>query len=158
MTDRTRRTPKTRDWRPAFLTAFADGLTVTAACQAAGVGRTTVYDERQRNESFASGWDDIEERTTENMEREAYRRAVDGWAERKIFDDKGREIGEVQKYSDTLLIFMLKARRPGTYRENYRHELVGAGGGPVAVEFELDAGSREAIAGVLRGRPAAGSE
>jgi hypothetical protein len=35
--------------------------------------------------------------------------------------------------SDTLLIFLLKARRPAVYRENARVELTGIAGGPVAL-------------------------
>ena len=32
---------------------------------------------------------------------------------------QGKEIGSIREYSDTLLIFMLKARRPATFRDNY---------------------------------------
>jgi hypothetical protein len=119
--ERTKRTPKKRDWQTGFLAALSDGLTVTAACKQADVARSNAYDERDRNETFAQAWDDIIERTTETMEAEAYRRAVEGWRERGIFNEDGEEVGEVRKYSDTLLIFLLKARRPATYRE--RHEV-----------------------------------
>jgi hypothetical protein len=32
---------------------------------------------------------------------------------------QGREIGAIREYSDTLLVFMLKARRPAKFRDNY---------------------------------------
>jgi len=109
------RTRKKDDWRPRFLKAFAEHGLVIEAAAAAGVGRSTVYDERQKNESFALAWADIEEWTTEEMEHEARRRAVLG-VDKPVFF-KGEQCGKVREYSDTLLIFMLKARKPETYRE-----------------------------------------
>ena len=52
----------------------------------------------------------------EKLEEEAYRRAIDGCQEPIVFD--GRVIGHRLKYSDTLMIFMLKALDPDKYREN----------------------------------------
>lgn len=101
----TKRTPKKerKDWKPIWLEAFKDKGTVTAACEVARVSRSTVYDART-DDSFATAWDAIEHMTTEDLEQEAIRRAKDG--------------------SDTLLIFMLKSRKPETYRERYevKHE------------------------------------
>lgn len=90
---------------------------VTAACEAAGVSRATVYEARQKDETFALAWHDVEEATTEQMEAEARRRGVQG-VERPVY--QGKElVGYVTDYSDTLLMFMLKARRPEKYRERY---------------------------------------
>lgn len=160
----TGRTPKKargrggEDWRPGFLEALEMGVTVIQACRRVGVGRSTVYDERERNQTFAEAWDEVIEDTTEEMEREAYRRAVEGWRERGIYNDDGEEVGEVRKFSDTLMIFLLKARRPQTYRDQHYHEHAGAGGGPIGVRLELNAKSRKALGDVLRSRPAASSD
>lgn len=120
---RASRTPKNasganrrRDWQPAFLAAFRETALVTEACKVAHVARTTVYEERQRNEEFAVAWSEIELETTEAMEREAYRRGVEG-VTKPVFQGK-EHVGDVQEFSDTLLIFMLKARKPETYRDN----------------------------------------
>lgn len=100
---RTRRTQRARgDWRPAFLAAYADTGMVMEACKVAGVARSTVYDERQRNEDFALAWDDVERVTTEKLEQEAVRRALDE--------------------SDRLLEFLLKGRRPDIYADRQRVE------------------------------------
>ena len=104
-----------KDWIPKFLKAFAETGLVIEAAKKAGVGRRTVYDERQRNETFALKWAEVEEWTTEEMEQEARRRAVIGVKEPIYY--KGELQGHVRKYSDTLLIFMLKARKPEVYRE-----------------------------------------
>jgi hypothetical protein len=117
----TNRTPKARrNWKPVWLEAFSELGTVSAACEVAAVGRTTVYQARQQDETFALAWADLEERTTERMEREAYRRAVEGVRSDIFFRDQ--VVGEEVKYSDTLLIFMLKSRRPDVYRENVKIE------------------------------------
>jgi len=89
-----------RDWRPAFLAAFAEAGSVATACRAAGINRSTVYRERQRDEQFAVAWADTEEGVTDMLEAEALRRAMDG--------------------SDRLLMVLLRARRPEVYREGAR--------------------------------------
>ncbi|MCA1701257.1 MAG: hypothetical protein LC790_21110 [Actinobacteria bacterium] len=73
----------------------------------AGIARRTAYDARQADEDFAVAWADVEEATTERMEREAYRRAVDG-VDRDVFY-QGAVVGAERQYSDNLLMFMLKA-------------------------------------------------
>ncbi len=135
MASRTKRTPKKgpakkrRQWKPAFLKAFAETGMVAAACKQAKVARSTVYDARKEDEKFATAWDDIENATTDEMEREAYRRGVEG-VDEPVFHG-GEEVGAVRKFSDTLLIFMLKARKPEKYRETTRHELTGKDGAPL---------------------------
>lgn len=118
-----------------FLDAFAETHLVTEAARRAGIHRDTAYAWRKSNPEFARSWADIEEASTEALEREALRRAVEGWVERPVFDKDGEQVGEVRKFSDTLLIFMLKARRPDTYRERYQHEHSGPDGGPIAAEI-----------------------
>lgn len=116
-------TPK-KDWRVPFLEAFAKTGLVIAAAKAVGIDRTTAYRERQANEDFALAWADIEEWTTEEMEQEARRRAVLGVKE-PVYN-RGQLVGHVRKYSDTLLIFLLKGRKPGMYRDNVHVEHGGA--------------------------------
>lgn len=118
MATRTPRTPKKpRDWKPAWLVAFEREGMVSAACRTVGVGRTTVYDARSDPE-FAQAWDDIEAMTTDRMEREAMRRGMEGFD--KAVYHQGEVVGMERQFSDTLLIFMLKARKPETYRENVK--------------------------------------
>lgn len=103
-----------------WLEAFERFGTVMRACKETKIGRSTVYEWRQADEAFALAWADIEEATTEAMEREAYRRAVEGVT--KPLVSAGKLVTEVQEYSDTLLIFMLKSRRPEKYRDNFKIE------------------------------------
>jgi hypothetical protein len=69
---------------------------------------------------------------------------VDGTLE-PVFH-QGQEVGQVRKYSDTLLIFLLKGRKPDTYRDNVsveqkgkvHHEHTGRLDLKLATDEELD--------------------
>lgn len=119
---------------------------VTEACKRTGLARSTVYRQRQADEEFALAWADIEERTTEAMEAEARRRGMEGY-EQPVFH-QGEEVGRIRKYSDTLLIFMLKARKPDVYRDiNVRHTgKVDVGG--AGMDKRITAAVEEAFADV----------
>jgi len=52
---------------------------------------------------------------TEVLEQEAWRRARDGVAE-PVYQH-GKQIGTIQRYSDNLLMFLLRARAPERYRD-----------------------------------------
>lgn len=99
-----------RDWYENFLVAFNEFGMVTTACRHAKIGRTTFYDALKTDPAFAEEFRFIEEEVTEQLEAEAFRRAHDGVT-------KPTKFGDVKEYSDTLLIFLLKARRPEKYRE-----------------------------------------
>lgn len=115
-------TPKKRPrWAKAFLSVLAESGNVRLASQAASVARSAVYALRASDEVFAAEWDTAQEEAADLLEQEARRRAHDGWDE-PVFGSMGQglgsgEIGTVRKYSDTLLIFLLKGARPEKYRE-----------------------------------------
>lgn len=108
--------PRDERWsREQWLDTFRWCGMVSTACELMGISRNTVYAERQRNEDFALAWADAEEESTEAMEREAYRRAVEGVTTPLV--SAGKHVTDVQSYSDRLLEFMLKSRRPEKYRD-----------------------------------------
>ena len=104
---------------------------VTMAMREAKVERDTIYRHRRNDPVFAKGWRSALRQAGDVLESEAWRRAYEGVAEPVAILGQ-RE--EVRKYSDTLLIFLLKGTKPKKYRENFRHELTGANGG--AIKFE----------------------
>lgn len=121
MTDaRTTRTAKKRD---AFIEALSARGNVSEACKASGVARRTVYEWRDDDAVFAKMWDDALDQAADTMEREAWRRAVEG-TDKPVFH-QGQEVGAIREYSDTLLIFLLKAVRPEKYRERQQVEQSG---------------------------------
>lgn len=122
--DASRGKSRKRQWsKDAWLAAYEKHGTVTAASKVVGIHRDTAYTARKNDPEFAEAWDKLENAVTEILEKTAVERALDG--------------------SDRLMEFMLKARRPGTYREslNIKH------GGKVNVEVEE--GVDEAIDGLL---------
>lgn len=130
---RTIRTPRKREQFLAEL-ALHEG-DVSASCAAVGVGRRSMYDWREDDQDFAAAWDDVVEASTEKLEREAYRRAHDGVEEPVFY--QGEVCGHVMKKSDTLMMFILKGRKPEKYRDNSKVELGGIGGGPIRLEVEF---------------------
>jgi hypothetical protein len=112
MANRTTRTPE-RDAR--FLEALANGATISSAVKSAGYARPTVYKWRAADVKFAAAWDDAIEEGTDLLEDEVLRRAKDGVEEPRFYE--GEICGHVRKYSDTLAIFLLKARRPEKYSD-----------------------------------------
>jgi hypothetical protein len=112
---------------------FLDHLSVCGsvnrAAREANLHRTTLYRRRESDPVFAEAWERAAALGVEALEDEARRRAFEGWEE-PVYH-KGEVCGAVQKYSDTLLIVLLKAHKPDKYRENSKTEHVGPGGGPL---------------------------
>jgi hypothetical protein len=107
-----------RDKRQAkFLKMLSEGQAVQYICEQMNLGRHTVYGWRERYPEFRKAWDEALEVSTEMLEREAFRRAHDGCDE-PVFH-QGQVCGYITKYSDTLLIFLLKSRKPERYRDNH---------------------------------------
>ena len=124
-----------------FIAAFCELGNVKSACKRAGIKRReTVYDWRAADAQFAAAWAEAEIVATETLEAEAWRRAVKGVRKETVTYWKGEEIGRSLeiKYSDTLMVFLLKARAPDKYRETVRQEHTGLEGGPIV--FTLDLG------------------
>ena len=101
--------------RERFLKAYAVCGTVSTAAKAAGVTRNTIYVWAEHDESFALAMRQAELEATEVLETEAWRRARDGYSE-PVYQ-QGKLVGTVQRYSDALLVFLLKARAPERYRD-----------------------------------------
>ena len=120
-----------------FLELLCLGNTVSHAAEIAGFARQTLYERKALDADFSAAWDEAHEAGTEAMEQEAKRRAIEGtikpltsrgevvWASQKdgqivTADTEGARLLPVMlhEYSDTLLIFLLKGRKPEVYREN----------------------------------------
>lgn len=105
----TKTTPKNRrdnEWRTRFLEIFGMTLNVALAAHGAGIERTKIYKERDRNPEFAAQFADAKAAAIERLEAAAYERA--------------------KNVSDTLLIFLLKSHKPDIYREQYEAKHAGS--------------------------------
>jgi hypothetical protein len=144
------------DWAPAFLAALAVTGNISDACQAAGVkARSTFYERRDNDNAFAALAAEALETSTDALELEARRRAHDGLRRVKFHQGEpimvqalgpdGRPLkarGQPvlvpyveHEYSDTLLIFLLKAHRPEKYRDKVDHTVTVS---PKVIEVVVD--------------------
>ncbi len=99
-----------------FLEHYKKLFTISRACEATGITRTTYYRWMDDCPSFKTSFEQARQRTTELLEAEAIRRAYEG-VEQPIIRN-GFTVGVTKEYSDTLLIFLLKAADPTKYREH----------------------------------------
>lgn len=143
---RAQRIVKKAEKKAKFLRHLGETGGVHASCRLTPCGEGWAYEERAIDPEFAKGWETALEHSVQLLEQEARRRALKGVKEAVYH--KGEVVGHVQRYSDVLTIFLLKAHRPGTYRErvDVNH------GGTVKVDpmkIYLPSNSREVV---LQGR------
>ena len=122
-------TPKKDEQKAAFLVALRERGVAGYACKSLGISRRTVYNWKRDDADFAKEWEEAVDDAVDAMEAEAYRRAKIGT--RKPVFQQGRQVGYIREYSDTLLIFMLKAKRPNEYRETGMANMPQSPSGPV---------------------------
>ena len=106
------RQPKKR----AFLAALVEsGGNITRACQLAGIDRSTPYTRQwQEDAGFQVALETAKVMAGDALESEARRRAYQG-VETPVGWYKGQPGAFVRKYSDVLLIFLLKRTMPEKY-------------------------------------------
>ena len=106
-------------WRDAFIERLKATGNVTLAATGAGVTRQNAYQTRNRNKTFRRRWDDALDQAVDLLDGEARRRATG--ITRDIYY-AGEVVGTENVYSDSLLMFLLKAHRPQLYRDNVKVE------------------------------------
>lgn len=117
-----------RKKRKVFLDVLAKTGNVSFSAQAAGYTTTIfLHKTRREDEDFAEAWDQALQAAGDVVEAEAYRRAIEGVLEPNYY--KGDVVGYTPKYSDTLLLAILKKLKP-EYREGGR-------GGDMNINFGI---------------------
>ena len=123
-------------WRGVFIERLRATGNVTLAARGAGVSRQQAYRTRNRNKTFRRQWEEALEEAVDLLDGEARRRATG--IKRDIYH-AGVVVGEETVYDSALLMFLLKAHRPGLYRDNVKVEHSGgmevAGDRKVTFEF-----------------------
>lgn len=143
--------------RETFLEVLAETCNVSEAARGAGIGRRTAYEWRETEPEFAAAWKDAEEAAADKLEREAWRRAVEGTDKPVTF--QGVITATYKEYSDRMLEILLKAHRPEKYVERIRAEHTGKDGGPIQHEqVTADAASFRSrlLSGTASGSTASG--
>jgi hypothetical protein len=169
------------DWAPKFLAALAVAANITEACHVACVNRDAFYERRKRDAQFLAATRQAMATAIEALEREMWRRALEGtrepvtsggklaycWVDKEgnhvapVIDEAGNETAPagarlvpllIRKYSDTLAIFLAKAHKPKKYRERYQVDHTGKVRHQVGAEDLTD----EQLAQIARGEPKPG--
>lgn len=144
-----------------FLAAYEVCLNISKSAAAANVSCTSHYGWLSKSETYRKRFVEVHEACGEVLEAEAVRRAVEG--EKKLVTYKGEPVyvwvdedGEVvepnskkafkrvplfnREKSDTLLLALLKAKKPDAYKDRSASELSGPNGGPIQSESLITAG------------------
>ena len=112
MANRTKATDRARE---QFLAVLRTTCNVSEACRACGFSRSCAYENRNADPEFSRAWDEAEQEAADRLEREAWRRAVEGVD--KPITYQGEVVGYTKEYSDRMLELLLKAHRPEKFRE-----------------------------------------
>ena len=99
-----------------LLAKLATGASISASAKAAGVSRQTYYDWRENDETFAKLADEAIETGTDSLEDSALRQAKGG--------------------NTSLMVLLLKARRPDKYKDRIANEHSGQNGEPLKIVIE----------------------
>jgi hypothetical protein len=118
----------TRQRQRRFVEALAETGNVSGAVRMAGTSRTRAYELRKTDAAFAAAWDEAEQIAADKLEAETWRRAVEGVEEpvisggKLVHGDDGQPV-TIRRYSDQLLLALLRAHRPEKFRERTAVEI-----------------------------------
>src|SRR5688500_3930372 len=94
------RTTRTNRAHEKFLEVLRRTCNVSEAARGAGISRDTAYRHRT-DPTFALAWDEAEQEAADALEREAWRRGVEGTQKPIVY--KGKVTAHYLEYSDRML-------------------------------------------------------
>ncbi len=109
----------TRSRKVTFLEVYSRSGNKREAAKQAGVSLRQHYNWLDRDPEYAEALQIAKEEATEVLEREAFRRGVEGWEEPVFY--RGEQVGKITKYSDQLLVVLLKGNKPEKYKDRVEH-------------------------------------
>lgn len=106
--------------KAAMIQALCRTGIVGEAAREVGIHRDTHYEWVKQDPKYAAEVEHAMESAIDLLEAEAKRRAYEG-VEEPVYQG-GKQVGTIRKYSDTLLIFLMKGARPEKYRDRQQIE------------------------------------
>jgi len=103
--------------KESFLSHLETSGNVKSALEKSGLPLKVAYRLKKTDKDFDQVWNLAIDSSMGLLESEAYRRAFEGVKE-PVFRKNG-QVGVVTKYSDQLLMFLLKGHNPEKYREKF---------------------------------------
>lgn len=116
----------------AFLAAYREAGTIRGALSATGISSSTHYKWLSDSEEYQKDFEKAQRASVVALEEEARRRAIEGVAE-PIFGKNGEQVGTKMRYSDTMLIFLLKANHPSKFGDKLEQTNKGTTTAPIQV-------------------------
>lgn len=102
-------------WDEFLRTLVNYGGNCTRACEICKISREAVYWKRRNDKEFSQRYDEAMEQSTDVLEDEVVRRAFEGVQEGVYY--QGDRVDLKTVYSDSLIQFMLRSRRPEKYKD-----------------------------------------
>lgn len=135
----------------SLLGAYIDHGTIRAAAKVAQVNEWSHYAWMREDPDYAEAFGEAKLLALDRLKQEAIRRAVDGVDHPVTW--QGEITDTYREYSDTLLIFLMKAGAPEVYRDNFTVEHTGKDGGPLTIAVApLPAGALSERVEIVDGR------
>ena len=123
----------TPEFKKSFLSMLAELPNITVICKLMGISPSNLLVARKNDELFDQGVRNAIDEGYDLIEEEARRRAVDGVLEPVFY--RGEEVGKIRRYSDQLLITLLKGYKPKKFNPGVK---VTAGDGEkITMSFNL---------------------
>ena len=121
--------------KTAFLRELRRCGLINKAADACRLSRSVLYQHKRKSKTFAADWDHaVDDAVDSVLIEEATRRAVQGV--KKPLAYQGELTGDyVREYSDSLLMFLIKGKRP-EYRNSISMGRTGEGA-PAVVHFSM---------------------
>lgn len=143
-------TPKlTKELKTVFCRAYARHGIISDGTLAAGITYRIYHRWRKDDELFNEDCKTAEAMANDLMEREARRRAIDGFGRPIIY--QGEITGEYTDYSDALLTTLMKGNKPEKYKERTQHS--GQIGRPMTLDEETKEDVVSSILGMIHNKP-----
>lgn len=130
-----------------FLKSFSMTANVRAACMAAGIDRTLVYQWAEHSKEFSIRFNRASLDADDVIRAELFRRSIQGVEKhvvsmgKVVYGDDGKPLME-RVYSDSLLSLLAKSRMP-EFRDRQQLEVSGKNGGAIRYVTEWGGGVLE---------------
>jgi len=124
----------TDEFKDSILGMLAELPNITVVCKLVGIHPSVFYRTRKNDSDFDEGVKYAMEQGYDLIEEEARRRAVDGVLEPVFY--RGEEVGEIRKYSDQLLVTLLKGYKPRKFNPGVKIT-AGNEGEKISMSFNL---------------------
>ena len=131
----------TEEFKEAFVGMLGQVPNITAVCRLMNITTDNVLKARKKDPDFDKKVLNAIDEGYDTLEEEARRRAVDGVVEPVFYKgelivSKGGVPAGIRKYSDQLLIFLLKGYRPKKFNPGAKLQL-DTGGKKVSMVFNI---------------------